>query len=157
MPPTEHTPLLQVNGLRPAESFYLKFVRLLKAEGEPSWLDSYRWFLFGSSVNILLLLAPTAAAAHYLNWDALLRFGLSFIAIIPLAKVRKSLVVRDFLRGLRGVFSLVTRRCHRTDVSLSRADSCRLAERYFRQCGRDHRRSHRTLQGGSPDRTDVST
>jgi hypothetical protein len=95
MPSTEHTPLL--NGqLGPAESFYLKFLTFLKAEGEPSWLSSYRWFLFGSKLNILLLLAPVAAVAHYQNWDAPLRFGFSFAAIIPLAKVRKS----DALSGV---------------------------------------------------------
>jgi hypothetical protein len=60
-------------------------------------LSSYRWFFFGSKLNILLLLAPVAAVAHYQNWDAPLRFGFSFVAIIPLAKVRGH---RTFLRGL---------------------------------------------------------
>ncbi|KAI0256859.1 Calcium/proton exchanger [Lactifluus subvellereus] len=86
MAPTDRTPLL--NGLSPhPESFYSKVVTLLKADGEPSWLDSYRWFILGSWLNLLLLLTPAAAAAHYLNWDAPLRFGLSFIAIVPLAKL----------------------------------------------------------------------
>jgi Ca2+:H+ antiporter len=65
-------------------------VALLKAEGEPSWLDSFKWFIFGSWLNLLLLLVPIAAAAHYLDWDAPLRFGFSFVAIFPLA------IVRDF-------------------------------------------------------------
>jgi hypothetical protein len=87
MSPSERTPLLNGNwGQSP--SFYPKLIALLKAEGEPSWLDSYRWFIFGSWMNLLLLLVPVAAAAHYLNWDAPLRFGFSFVAIIPLAKVR---------------------------------------------------------------------
>jgi hypothetical protein len=63
-------------------------VSLLKAEGEPSWVDSYRWFIFGSWANLLLLLVPVAVVAHHCNWDAPLRFGFSFVAIIPLAKVR---------------------------------------------------------------------
>jgi len=86
MAPTERTSLLNGPSQHP-QSFYSKIVTLLKAEGEPSWLNSYRWFIFGSWLNLLLLLTPLAAAAHYLNWDAPVRFGLSFIAIIPLAKL----------------------------------------------------------------------
>ncbi|KAH9996846.1 calcium/proton exchanger [Russula vinacea] len=85
---SENSPLL--NGgwrHRPPRSLYQRTLTLLKAEGEPSWLDSYRWFIFGSWLNLLLLLVPVAAAAHYLNWDAPLRFGFSFVAIIPLAKL----------------------------------------------------------------------
>jgi Ca2+:H+ antiporter len=88
MPPPEQTPLLNCHGRQSSSPpFYLKIVALLKAEGEPSWLDSYRWFIFGSWWNLLLLLTPVAAAAHYLNWDAPLRFGLSFVTIMPLAMV----------------------------------------------------------------------
>lgn len=91
---TERTSLLDGPSRHP-QSFFSKVVTLLKAEGEPSWLHSYRWFILGSWLNLLLLLAPVSAAAHYLNWDAPVRFGLSFIAIVPLAKVRRSIVVRD--------------------------------------------------------------
>jgi Ca2+/H+ antiporter len=88
MPPQEQTPLLNGHRRHPnSRPFYPKVVALLKAEGEPSWLDSYRWFIFGSWWNLLLLLVPVAATAHYMNWDAPLRFAFSFIAIIPLAKV----------------------------------------------------------------------
>ena len=86
MPPSEQSPLLNGHGQQ-RPSFYQKVVTLLKAEGEPSWLASYRWFFFGSWLNLLLLLVPVAATAHYSNWDAPLRFGFSFVAIIPLAKV----------------------------------------------------------------------
>lgn len=83
----EQTPLLDVDrNWRPPPRRSSSLT--LKAEGEPSWLDSYRWFIFGSWLNLLLLLVPVAAAAHYLDWDAPLRFGFSFVAIIPLAKVR---------------------------------------------------------------------
>ena len=86
---SENSPLLNGNWRhRPPRSLYQRTFTILKAEGEPSWLDSYRWFIFGSWLNLLLLLVPVAAAAHYLNWDAPLRFGFSFVAIIPLAKVR---------------------------------------------------------------------
>jgi Ca2+:H+ antiporter len=83
---SERSPLLNGDPRRP--TLYQKFLVLLKAEGEPSWLASYRWFIFGSWLNLLLLLVPVAAASHYLNWYAPLRFGFSFVAIIPLAKVR---------------------------------------------------------------------
>ncbi|KAI0302196.1 Sodium/calcium exchanger protein-domain-containing protein [Russula brevipes] len=75
MSPSERTPLLNGNW-RQSPSFYPKVIAFLKAEGEPSWLDSYRWFIFGS-----------CRGCHYLNWDAPLRFGFSFVAIIPLAKL----------------------------------------------------------------------
>ncbi|KAF8478517.1 calcium/proton exchanger [Russula ochroleuca] len=85
---SEQSPLLNGDSRhRRPRSFYQRSLALLKAEGEPSWLDSYRWFFFGSWLNLLLLLVPVAAAAHYLNWDAPLRFGFSFVAIIPLAKL----------------------------------------------------------------------
>ncbi|KAF6763908.1 Sodium/calcium exchanger protein-domain-containing protein [Ephemerocybe angulata] len=68
-------------------SWSQRVVKVIKAEGEPTWLQSYRWFFFGSWVNILLLFVPLSAAAHYLNWDAALRFSFSFMAIVPLAKL----------------------------------------------------------------------
>ena len=129
---TEHTPLLS-DYLRVHRSFYSKIVSLLEAEDEPSLLDSYRWFFLGSWLNFLLLLAPVAVAAHYLQWDAPLRFGFSFIAIIPLAKVCAVGLRSGLLRAYLNPFP-VTWRCYRADFSLSWADSCWLAERYFRKC-----------------------
>jgi Ca2+:H+ antiporter len=105
MPPSEQSPLLN-NHPRPPRSLYQSFLALVRAEGEPSWLNSFRWFIFGSWLNLLLLLVPVAAAAHYLNWDAPLRFGFSFVAIIPLAKLlgdateQMSLSLGDTLAGL---------------------------------------------------------
>ena len=55
--------------------------------GEPTWVESYKWFLFSSYFNFLLVFVPLSALAHYLNWDVSLRFGFSFMAIVPLAKV----------------------------------------------------------------------
>ena len=89
MSPSEQSPLLNGDGRRRQSlSRYQKMLALLKAEDEPSWSDSFRWFVFGSWANLLLLLVPVAAASHFLNWDAPLIFGFCFIAIIPLAKVR---------------------------------------------------------------------
>jgi hypothetical protein len=93
MSASESTPLLRdANGNgQPGHrlSWSERVVKVIKAEGEPSWLQSYRWFIFGSWVNILLLFVPLSAVAHHLNWDAALRFSFSFIAIVPLAKVRR--------------------------------------------------------------------
>lgn len=101
MTPTEQSPLLNGNP-QARRSLYQSTLTFVKAEGEPSWLDSYRWFVFGSWLNLLLLLVPVATAAHYLDWDAPLRFGFSFIAIVPLAKVRTQDAVQvvSRLRGL---------------------------------------------------------
>lgn len=71
-----------------------RIVKAIKAEGEPTWLQSYRWFLFGSWVNLLLVFVPASYFAHTFHADAALRFGFSFIAIVPLAKVINSLQVR---------------------------------------------------------------
>ncbi|CCM04421.1 uncharacterized protein FIBRA_06598 [Fibroporia radiculosa] len=86
---TDRTPLLE-NGsglsLEPrAQSFAHRMTVMLKAEGQPSWLASYRFFLFGSWVNVLLIFIPLSFASHVLNWDAALRFSFSFFAIMPLA------------------------------------------------------------------------
>lgn len=89
--PSEETPLLSTNGSSngaPKPSFAKRALALLKADGEPGWGHSLRFFFFGSYLNIVLVFVPLSAVAHYLNWDAALRFSFSFIAIIPLAKVR---------------------------------------------------------------------
>ncbi|KAH9945812.1 calcium/proton exchanger [Epithele typhae] len=84
--PTDRTPLLENgNGAHPPRPFFARLADSLKAEGQPSWLASFRAFFFGSYLNILLVFVPLSAIAHYLDWDAGLRFGFSFIAIMPLA------------------------------------------------------------------------
>jgi Ca2+:H+ antiporter len=101
MPTSDQTPLLNSNWRqRRNRSCFSKIIARLTAEGEPSWLNSYRWFLFGSWLNLLLLLTPVAVVAHYLNWDAPLRFGLCLVAIIPLAKVCNLVTVFRKFRGL---------------------------------------------------------
>jgi Ca2+:H+ antiporter len=92
--PTETSRLLE-NGREyeeyvhtPAHKpFLLRVVAFFKAEGEPSWTDSYKYFWFGAWWNLLLIFVPLSFIAHHANWDAALRFVFSFIAIMPLAKV----------------------------------------------------------------------
>lgn len=85
-PPTESTSLLNGNS-RPQRSFIQRASAVISARGEPSWAASYKWFLFGSYLNIFLLFIPLSFISHHRNWDAALRFSFSFIAIIPLAKL----------------------------------------------------------------------
>ncbi|KZP21157.1 calcium/proton exchanger [Athelia psychrophila] len=90
---SERTPLLEGgsgngNGVHNDDrSFSQRTAALLKGEGEPSWLASYRYFWLGSWSNILLVFVPLSFVSHHLNWDAALRFSFSFIAILPLAKL----------------------------------------------------------------------
>lgn len=56
-------------------------------QGEPSWVESYKWFFFSSYFNVLLVFVPLSVLAHQLSWDVSLRFSFSFLAIVPLAKV----------------------------------------------------------------------
>ncbi|KAJ7217026.1 Sodium/calcium exchanger protein-domain-containing protein [Mycena pura] len=84
----ESTPLLaRENGTHPRRSFSHRVKALIAAEGEPSWIQSYKHFLFGSYFNVLLLFVPLSFISDALNFDAALRFSFSFLAIIPLAKL----------------------------------------------------------------------
>ena len=87
--PSERTRLLENGGQIgvPVQSRTQRAVALFKAEGEPSWVASYKYFWFGAWSNILLIFVPLSFIAHHLNWDAPLRFSFSFVAIMPLAKV----------------------------------------------------------------------
>ncbi|KAH9950297.1 calcium/proton exchanger [Amylocystis lapponica] len=85
-PISDRTPLLENgNGNGHPRSFSHRMADVLKAEGEPSWLASYKFFFLGSWLNILLVFVPLSILAHNLNWDAAIRFSFSFIAIMPLA------------------------------------------------------------------------
>jgi Ca2+:H+ antiporter len=88
MPHSETSPLLENgDGAHSHSSFFRRVQAAVKAEGEPSWTASYRWFWFGSWLNIVLVFVLLSFLSHYLHWDAALRFSFSFLAIIPLAKV----------------------------------------------------------------------
>ncbi|KAH9832977.1 calcium/proton exchanger [Rhodofomes roseus] len=85
---SETTPLLPTqngNGNPHSPSFNHRVVTFFKAEGQPSWLSSYRFFFFGSWLNVLLVFIPLSFLAEHLQWDAAFRFGFSFVAIMPLA------------------------------------------------------------------------
>lgn len=85
---SEHSPLLPTrNGSITHPSLTSRVFALFKAEGEPTWLQSFKFYLFGSYLNILLIFIPLSLLSHNLNWDAALRFSFSFMAIIPLAKL----------------------------------------------------------------------
>ncbi|KAJ7735278.1 Sodium/calcium exchanger protein-domain-containing protein [Mycena maculata] len=87
MPASETTALLSNGNGSIPPTFAHRVKTLIAAEGEPSWMVSYRYFLFGSYLNLFLLFIPLSLIAHYMNLDAALRFSFSFIAIIPLAKL----------------------------------------------------------------------
>ncbi|KAG8820627.1 hypothetical protein FRC19_008718 [Serendipita sp. 401] len=88
---SERQPLLgHVNGAHShhnREGSFAKFKALLLARGQPSYLSSFKWFLFDSWWNILLAFIPLSFIAHHLNWDAAYRFSFSFFAIMPLARL----------------------------------------------------------------------
>nr|AVR29899.1 putative calcium-hydrogen exchanger 7 [Ganoderma lucidum] len=86
MSATDRTPLLENgNGAQPPKPFFARLADSLSTEGQPSWLHSYKFFIFGSYLNVLLVFVPLSIISHNLHWDAALRFGFSFIAIMPLA------------------------------------------------------------------------
>lgn len=115
-------------------------MKVIKAEGEPSWLQSYRWFFFGSWVNVLLVFVPLSALAHFLNWDAALRFSFSFMAIVPLAKVRKSQLLRESNNDVVLTDGTASRRRNGKHVCKPRRDDGWSFERVVWQCCRDYRR-----------------
>ncbi|KAF8509683.1 Sodium/calcium exchanger protein-domain-containing protein [Gautieria morchelliformis] len=88
--PSESSPLLE-NGAAlhesPPQPCARRLLSFVKGEGQPGFLQSYHFLFLESWVNLLLLFIPLSAISHYLNWDAGLRFLLSFLAIIPLAKL----------------------------------------------------------------------
>ncbi|KAG8859367.1 hypothetical protein FRB96_004582 [Tulasnella sp. 330] len=85
MPATEYSPLIDGHPNGPPTGS--KFKNFILARDEPGWLDSYKFLLLDSWMNILLVCIPFSFAAHHLDWDAGLVFLFSFFAIIPLAKL----------------------------------------------------------------------
>lgn len=86
----EITPLLRlhnVDGVESRPSSFARIKSILSAQNQPSYAQSFRFFLFGTWWNILLVFIPLSFVSHHLNWDAGLRFGFSFMAIMPLAQV----------------------------------------------------------------------
>ena len=125
MVPSESTPLLPAhNNGSPAapeiRPFRQRFVSILKAEDEPTWLESYKWFFFGSWFNILLVFVPLCIIAHHMQWDVALRFGFSFMAIMPLAKVALCVLLFSFSY----LCFLAPRGLHRTNVCEAWSNRC---------------------------------
>ncbi|KAF9789841.1 Sodium/calcium exchanger protein-domain-containing protein [Thelephora terrestris] len=90
MTSTDTTPLLGngADGRSRRLSYKERIVGIFSIpEGQPGWIQSYRYFLLGSWSNVLLVFVPLSFISHNLNWDAGLRFSFSFIAIMPLAKL----------------------------------------------------------------------
>jgi Ca2+:H+ antiporter len=96
----ERSPLLDHNNNgHTRQTSFQKFKVMLSAEGQPAYGSSFKWILFNSWWNVLLVFIPLSFLSHHLNWDAGLRFGFSFFAIMPLAKVCLSFVYETlFLR-----------------------------------------------------------
>ncbi|CEH13548.1 calcium proton exchanger [Ceraceosorus bombacis] len=53
----------------------------------PTLLSSFRWLIFSSWLNILLVFVPLGFLAEKLHWGAATIFTLNFLAIVPLAKL----------------------------------------------------------------------
>jgi len=85
---SERTPLIGQNGANPQHTSTLAKLRAaLTTQGQPSYLSSFKWLIFGSTWNLLLLFIPLSILSSKLDWDAALRFSFSFFAIMPLAKL----------------------------------------------------------------------
>lgn len=84
--PSENSPLLSNGEETQRQPFSRRAISFMKGEGQPGFFQSYHYLFLESWVNLLLLFIPLSAVSHYLMWDAGLRFTLSFLAIIPLAK-----------------------------------------------------------------------
>ena len=98
-PDSERSPLIRVTsaGGQGRNSEYsptvrspgamARIVEFMKGDGEPSWMQSFSWIIFGSYFNVFLVFVPLSFVAQQRNCDVLYRFGFSFFAVVPLAKV----------------------------------------------------------------------
>ncbi|ETO27955.1 hypothetical protein RFI_09177 [Reticulomyxa filosa] len=59
-------------------------------------LKSVRNLVFGSYVNLLLLVVPFGFISHYLDWNSTVVFFLNFFAMMPLASILGDSTLRDF-------------------------------------------------------------
>lgn len=89
MTSSENSPLLENGGLSGYRnpSLFRRVINFMKGEDEPSWTESFKFFIFGTWFNILLVFIPLSFISHSLDWDAGLVFLFSFLAIVPLAKL----------------------------------------------------------------------
>jgi Ca2+:H+ antiporter len=96
MTSSENSPLLENGGLSGHRnpSLFRRVRNFMKGEDEPSWTESFKFFIFGTWFNILLVFIPLSFISHSLDWDAGLVFLFSFLAIVPLAKVIITPIIR---------------------------------------------------------------
>ncbi|KAG1797699.1 Sodium/calcium exchanger protein-domain-containing protein [Suillus plorans] len=89
MSSSESTRLLGNGGHTGHKSlpFTRRIVDCMKGKGEPSWEESFRFFIFGTWLNILLVFVPLSFISHNMDWDVGLVFLFSFMAIVPLSKL----------------------------------------------------------------------
>lgn len=89
MTSSENSPLLENGGLSGHRnpSFFRRVMNFMRGEDEPSWAESFKFFIFGTWFNVLLVFIPLSFISHILDWDAGLVFLFSFMAIVPLAKL----------------------------------------------------------------------
>jgi Ca2+:H+ antiporter len=86
--PSDRTPLLSTGNGTAQRPFVHRMVDIFKGpEDDPSWVQSLRFLFFGSWFNVLLVFVPLCIVADKLEWDSAFRFGFSFLAIVPLAKL----------------------------------------------------------------------
>lgn len=125
----ERTPLTAQNGYGTNhQTFGNRVSGIFKQEGQPSWLSSFRFFFFGSWLNVMLVFVPLSVISHHANWDAALRFSFSFIAIMPLAAVRPHVQTR-LAKHLTVPWLLAIGYCDRTALPETRPDVIRPVER----------------------------
>ncbi|KAG0698838.1 calcium proton exchanger [Suillus ampliporus] len=85
MSTTETTPLLENGGHVGYTNLYFtrRVLGFLKGDGEPSWAESFKFFIFGTWFNVLLVFIPLSFISHYLDLDAGLRFCSAFWPSCP--------------------------------------------------------------------------
>jgi hypothetical protein len=129
---TDRTPLLENGGPVSHHPFSTRLSSFFKAEGQPSWIASYKYLFFGSWWNIFLFFVPLSVLAHKLAWDATVCFWFSFCAIIPLAKVScfKTMQFR-----VAHPWNVASGRSYGRNVCSSWANSRWLAQCILRKCG----------------------
>ncbi|KAG1906218.1 calcium proton exchanger [Suillus fuscotomentosus] len=89
MSSSESAPLLENGGHTGHRNltFTRRVINFMKGESEPSWEESFKFFIFGTWLNILLVFVPLSFISHNMDWDVGLVFLFSFMAIVPLSKL----------------------------------------------------------------------
>ncbi|OCH90757.1 calcium/proton exchanger [Obba rivulosa] len=87
---TDPTPLLASGDGTRRRPFRCRIARIFRRDAGPSWLESYKWFILGSWLNVLLGFVPLSIAAYILDWDAAVQFALSLFALLPLSALLRT-------------------------------------------------------------------